>query len=68
MDRDRKFISVSGEDHISDRIIRTFFCGVFIDQILIVSFAGFVANLIGAGLYAWGNSIQERGKEERSKA
>ena len=39
-----------------------------IDQILIVSFAGFVANLIGAGLYAWGNSIQERGKEERSKA
>ena len=38
-----------------------------IDQILIVSLAGFVANVIGAGIYAIGNSMQEKDKKERGK-
>lgn len=38
-----------------------------IDQILIVSLAGFVANFIGAGIYAIGNSMQEKDKKERGK-
>lgn len=38
-----------------------------IDQILIVSLAGFVANVIGAGIYAIGNNMQEKDKKERGK-
>ena len=38
-----------------------------IDQILIVSLAGFIANLIGAGLYAIGNHLRDKDEEERGK-
>lgn len=38
-----------------------------IDQILIVSGAGFVANLIGAGLYGIGNNLQEKDRKERGR-
>lgn len=38
-----------------------------IDQILIVSFAGFVANVIGAGIYGIGNHLQEKDNIERGK-
>ena len=36
-----------------------------IDQILIVSLAGFIANLIGAGIYSIGRKIEEKDKEEK---
>ena len=36
-----------------------------IDQILIVSFAGFIANLIGAGLYAIGNNLQDKDDKDK---
>lgn len=38
-----------------------------IDQILVVSFAGLIANLAGAGLYSWGNHLQKKDEEERGK-
>lgn len=38
-----------------------------IDQILIVSLAGFVANLIGAVLYTIGNHLRDKDEEERGK-
>lgn len=36
-----------------------------LDQMLIVSFAGFVANLIGAALYGIGNNLQQKDIRER---
>lgn len=36
-----------------------------LDQMLIVSFAGFVANLIGAALYGIGNNLQQKDVKER---
>lgn len=36
-----------------------------LDQMLIVSFAGFVANIIGAALYGIGNNLQQKDVKER---
>ena len=36
-----------------------------LEQMLIVSFAGFVANLIGAALYGIGNNLQQKDIRER---
>lgn len=36
-----------------------------IDQILIVAFAGFIANVVGAGLFAIGNSIYNKDEEKK---
>lgn len=36
-----------------------------IDQILIVAFVGFVANIIGAGLFAIGDSISKKSEENK---
>lgn len=35
-----------------------------IDQMLVVTFVGMVANIIGAGIYALGNQIGERDEKE----
>ena len=36
-----------------------------IDQILIVAFVGFIANIIGAGLFAIGDSISKKSEENK---
>ena len=36
-----------------------------IDQMLVVTFVGMVANILGAGLYVLGNHIGEREDKER---
>ena len=36
-----------------------------IDQILIVAFVGFIANVAGAGLFAFGNSICNKDEEKK---